>query len=667
MTLFVILVASFASDVRAQSTVTTSSPFEGVTLIHQVNGGATPQNIYITEIDPNAAGIHFQLTPQTTSFPAGMPASDGGIPNETVSQTTRQFLNQTGAQLAINGSFFSEANHSNYAGQTSANTLGLSASNGNVYSPWESLFFTDGTNPGVAKFQSAINISSSNVALMLQEASSIPSGFDSVPQNSRASGNPNDVQLYNTVSGYVPVLKNGLNVAPAGTGNLSTNPSSLLGYKADGTIVLATIDGRQPGFATGMTPSQAGSLLAQYGVTNAVLLDGGGSTTLAANYYGDVYANATDAFSTVTPGASVSARLGNSPIGLGAVSSERYVGNNLAVFAQANPAFQLPAQPNVPAGVVIHDDFQVGAGNFSSSGNIAATAAYSPTFSFAHGASSSGIATNTQSNQVFNESYLNTGSLRIDVVPTSASFSVREATGDSFNMASGANEGGWVGFMLKVNPNGNVTTGQLQTSILIDENGSSHVSQGALQTIIADGQWHLYQWNLNGSGWLNYSSGTTDGLLHASNIEIDSLLFTSSGGIANPWSVFVDAIANNPSGSLYGLLPPSALAPTGDVNFDGVVDIQDATIVANTWLSANLTGDANHDGVVDIQDITLIANNWLHPAPPTSPVPEPSAVALVALACGSWSAWRGLLAKRDIPRRHAEADDDPTNWPRTQT
>ncbi|MBI2824907.1 MAG: phosphodiester glycosidase family protein [Planctomycetia bacterium] len=617
----------------AQSTETTTSPFEGVTLINLVQGGATPQNIHITEINPNAPGISFQLTPQTTSFPPGMPASDGGIPNETVSQTTRQYVDQIGAQFAINGSFFSEANHTNFAGQTSANNLGLAASNGNAYSPWESPFFSDGTNPGVTKFHSAINLSSTNSALMIQQAAQIPSGFDSVPQNSRASGNPNDLQLYNTLTGYVPVLQNGVNVAPSGTGNLSTNPSTLLGYKADGTIVFATIDGRQTGFASGMTPIQAGTLLAGYGVTNAILLDGGGSTTMAANYNGDTYANATDSFSSITPGGQVAARLTNSPVGLGSVSSERYVGNNLAVFAQANPAYVPQAQPTVPAGVVIHDDFQVGAGNFASSGNPASNLAYSPTFTFANGASSSGIATTTQSNKVATDSYLNTGSLRIDVLPTSSTVRVREATNDSFNMASGANKGGNVGFLLKVNPNGNVSTGQLQASILIDEDNNSHVTQGAPITIVADGQWHLYQWNLNGSGWLNYFQGSTNGLINGSNIEVDSLLLTSSGSFLNPWSVFVDSIANNPNGDLSGLLP---LNP--DTNGDGVVDISDIQTIATNWLHTGpppSAADANNDGVVDISDVQTIAAHWLEAWPPggsgAGAVPEPASVVTLAM------------------------------------
>lgn len=87
----------------------------------------------------------------------------------------------------------------------------------------------------------------------------------------------------------------------------------------------------------------------------------------------------------------------------------------------------------------------------------------------------------------------------------------------------------------------------------------------------------------------------------------------------------------------------------GDVNFDGVVDIQDITLMANKWLqhdAHNLgAGDANGDGVVDIQDITMAANHWLqHSAVlggggggsvSSSAVPEPSSLLLLGIGAVS--------------------------------
>ncbi|MYB02370.1 hypothetical protein F4X90_22245 [Candidatus Poribacteria bacterium] len=46
----------------------------------------------------------------------------------------------------------------------------------------------------------------------------------------------------------------------------------------------------------------------------------------------------------------------------------------------------------------------------------------------------------------------------------------------------------------------------------------------------------------------------------------------------------------------------------GDVNGDGVVNIQDLVIVANALGKAE--PDLNGDGVVNIQDLVIVANNF---------------------------------------------------------
>lgn len=58
------------------------------------------------------------------------------------------------------------------------------------------------------------------------------------------------------------------------------DPRTAIGIKKDGTIVLMTVDGRQPGHSIGLTGKELGSFLLDYGVVDAAMLDGGASTEM---------------------------------------------------------------------------------------------------------------------------------------------------------------------------------------------------------------------------------------------------------------------------------------------------------------------------------------------------------------------------------------------------
>ncbi len=70
---------------------------------------------------------------------------------------------------------------------------------------------------------------------------------------------------------------------PTNTSGLSfigTNPRSCVGMTGDGRVMIMTIDGRQPGRAYGMTMNQLQFFARQLGCTDAMNLDGGGSSAL---------------------------------------------------------------------------------------------------------------------------------------------------------------------------------------------------------------------------------------------------------------------------------------------------------------------------------------------------------------------------------------------------
>jgi hypothetical protein len=84
------------------------------------------------------------------------------------------------------------------------------------------------------------------------------------------------------------------------------------------------------------------------------------------------------------------------------------------------------------------------------------------------------------------------------------------------------------------------------------------------------------------------------------------------------------------------------MAP-GDTNNDGLVDAQDAAMLADHW-GASVTGgapegDFNGDEKVDIRDAAILAANW-NPGPGEGSVPEPTGLALVLTALATWTGRR---------------------------
>jgi Phosphodiester glycosidase len=57
-------------------------------------------------------------------------------------------------------------------------------------------------------------------------------------------------------------------------------PRTLAGVRADGTLLLVTVDGRRPGWSVGMTLPEAARLMRRLGARDALNLDGGGSSTM---------------------------------------------------------------------------------------------------------------------------------------------------------------------------------------------------------------------------------------------------------------------------------------------------------------------------------------------------------------------------------------------------
>jgi Phosphodiester glycosidase len=484
--------------------VVESAPFLGVTLYSITQTLPRPLNIRLIEIDLAHPDVRFRMSPR-----------DPGLPNgdETITQTTRQYVNEQSAQVGINTSFFRLENGTQ---ARPTNNNGIAVSDGDRYSPWDSTG------------QVGFNITAANVASIITAPSNRPTGFET---------NPAGVSLFNAVAGSDRLLSSGNNVAPADSPTEGDfrhlHPRTAMGIAPGNRLLLATIDGRRAGFSEGMYLREVAELLKSYGATDAINLDGGGSTTMAMDHYGD---------------GATRAQLVNRPSG-----SERYNGASLGIFAARNPAYVPPTGvvnvPSTVGSIRVLDDFEDSNGHFRDD----------PDFSGSNRGlreTQDGVGPSAAARDA-NHALHGFAAHRVEIVsqddPDFDGFQLRHVSGRGSPLQNEQlGTGGYVGLWLKT------TTQGLFASIGLDENGTSTIESGIRRSIIADGQWHLYEWNLaDAAQWESFFNG--DGDIDGPVMSVDSIFLTSP--IDQDATVWVDALSYNPSGSLAALVPePTGLA-----------------------------------------------------------------------------------------------------------
>lgn len=249
-----------------------SHPFQGVT--HTVISTSAPRPIraHVVQIDLSTPGVRVKLTP---------PNGD----RETVRQTTAEFTAAEHAQVGINAHFFLPFPSTD----TSAWLIGLAASDGRVYSACE----MPEQNYAIVANAPAINIDRSNHASIVHcDASSTD------PKRVRENA-----ELWTTITGSAQIAANGVVTVPAyrddahpGAVLAAGGPRaydntkswydivtarSAIGISADGKMLtLFTVDAK--GGSDGMSVKEVAAwLVADFGVFDALNIDGGGSTSLA--------------------------------------------------------------------------------------------------------------------------------------------------------------------------------------------------------------------------------------------------------------------------------------------------------------------------------------------------------------------------------------------------
>ncbi|MEZ0394966.1 MAG: phosphodiester glycosidase family protein [Anaerolineales bacterium] len=200
---------------------------------------ATPNLMvaHIVSVDLNNPDVRVLVTP-------GDPAAEYPL----AASTTSQFAREYGALVAINGDGFtpwyfnSLLDYYPHPGDP-VRPNGLAASEGVVYS----------------------------------EANGGPVLY--ISQTNRASFNQTEDPIYNAIAGDRMLVVDGAAVPDLDDGRLAPRTAvGLDGYS--NRLILIVIDGRQPLYSEGATLAELADLLIYYGATEAMSLDGGGSSTM---------------------------------------------------------------------------------------------------------------------------------------------------------------------------------------------------------------------------------------------------------------------------------------------------------------------------------------------------------------------------------------------------
>jgi hypothetical protein len=250
--------------------------FEGVTLVRDVRRQPRPLVINVVTVDLDAPGIGFLVTP-------GEPGQE--LPLR--ARKTSQFLDEFGVQVAVNGDFFSPF-HSAH--------------------PWDYY-------PHVGDPVKVSGFAASRGAVYSVGRQTRPTLYLS-PDNQASFEPPEGV--YNAISGNSIFVRDGRIVSPKTCGRYCREPHPRTAIALDQEarrLIMVVVDGRQPNYSEGVTMAELAGIVIEFGGYTALNLDGGGSTTLAAE------------------GASGQPVLLNSPIDNRIPGRERPVANHLGVYA----------------------------------------------------------------------------------------------------------------------------------------------------------------------------------------------------------------------------------------------------------------------------------------------------------------------------------------------
>lgn len=267
----------------------------GVTYTQYRRAGASPLILHVVSFDLKAHPVRFAVSPSAQSLTRDERAQ--GI--EYVLRTTTHALKDTGADLAINASYFFEVNDTTpgYQEGDRASVIGAILAEGKIVAP------ARGTSGGA---QALISMACFNGArIEIVDGQSCPKGFtDGVVSHPRL-----------LTAGIEQFPFFGDDAPPYGR----PNPQVALGVSADKQRAwIVTADGREEGLSAGATFKEMATIFRVLGAADAMGFDGGGSVTLAARERDGIHPL-------------------NTPIEHGIPGTERPVASHVLVYFEDTP------------------------------------------------------------------------------------------------------------------------------------------------------------------------------------------------------------------------------------------------------------------------------------------------------------------------------------------
>ena len=287
-----------------------------------------------------------------------------------------------------------------------------------------------------------------------------------------------------------------------------------------------------------------------------------------------------------------------------------------------------PNEPGPAGPGNIIDDFEANEGHFG--------------WLYSQSPQTSGLTAGTTIEQVTSIAQGGLASQELNLVTTGGAWALRHNSGIGSVAHPTGNTPleptGFVGFWLKTNDSGVTVQIAIDDPTTTSGTGSTALEKGIPQGVIADGTWHLYQWDLEDADEWDAFAGGADGDIDATfgTVTIDSIFFSGSGNT----QIYLDTVSHNPDGML------AAVAIPGDFNSDGTVDGEDLALWKANYGDVPagpeiLEGDADNDGQVDGADFLAWQRNVTGAASvaaaagSSTAVPEPGSAMLLLIAAAT--------------------------------